>query len=169
MFAIYMCDDLLGIYLIAESAGPWTFAEQMGRGHLFDVKVLAMVHGDLGRILSALQDCHISGQWYQCSLQHIIGVWGMFSEEHTEVGAASGSSEASESIQPSEWLPICLTHCAAAQAPLAVRLREDIIQFLGKLEGNSLLQNMTASTGRINGNQHDVLPRDAGCSKGLDV
>ena len=150
MLSVLMRSDLLGVYLITNETDPWATAEQMSRGHLFEVKVIAMVHADLDKIVSALHDCHISDNWFQCSLQHIMGVWAMLSEPDAEA-AGSVKSEASELLQSSEVLPTCLTHCTAAEAPLATHLREDVIELLGKLEGKTVLQKLKANTARIKG------------------
>ena len=138
-----MRDDLLGVYLITESTDPWAFAEQIGKGHLFDVKVIATVHGVFNQMLNALQNCHASDKLFQCSLQHIVGVWAMLFDERADAyPAASGSSEASELALALEMLPICLTHYTLEQAPLAAQLREDVIQLLGNLEGKTALHKL---------------------------
>ena len=132
----------------------------MSTGHLFNVKVTAMVDDDLNKILNALQDYHIGNQWHQCCLQHIIGKWAMLTDLYHAEATASGSSEASELIQPSdeaeviqstESLPKCLTHCSTEEAPLAKHLRQDLIQLLGKVEAKAIVDKLTAKAARISG------------------
>ena len=151
MLSILMRSDLLGVYLITNEADPWATAEHMSRGHLFEVKVIAMVHADLDKVVNALHDSHISDNWFQCSLQHIIGIWAMVSEPEAEAAGSIKSEASSELLQSSEVLPTCLTHCTTAAAPLATHLREGVIELLGKLEGKTVLQKLKAKTTRIKG------------------
>ena len=154
MITILARDDLLGFFLVTAASDPWSFAEELGKCHLFRVKVKATLEGDLDQLLNGLQNCHMGNQWFRCSLQHIVAVWAKVSDndEHMDIEpTASESSVVSQPPQTTALIPTCLTHCAVDKAPLASHLREDLIQLLGKVEVKPVLRKLTAKTARTNG------------------
>ena len=158
MLSVLNRSDLVSVFKIICDDNPWEAAEELSRGHIFECKVVVVMHGDEDKLVAALSQCHIAENWHECSLQYIMGVWAMLYDQEL---VETSSSEISAPLPadplpadplpdplPDDALPSCLLHCETSIAPSATTVRKDLIKFLGKEAAQTVVKQLKTKTVR---------------------